>query len=739
MASASSTKPSFAAETSKPIIIGIYGIDGSGKTHTVQRLKVNAEITDNFLFFEDSKVINDLVLGGLDAFKTLPKANRDMWRERAVTHVRNTCIVEGKHGIIAGHALIWEEGEKGGEVTITEADLATYTHVIYIDTPPEEIIQFREKDDREAIQKRTPTSLQHLNEWQKAEKTILRAMCVKSGILFASVSPPDLANKVTEMVLDVLKPLEQINLWGLEKLVDLYAAELRVKRGDRMLVIDGDNLVKHDTGHVIWRKVPDPLDYKFGDRHSLSHKFNSASQFLDEGNEMPSPFQGPLGFTFKSLLQLSHLYAELEEQHGVAAVNDLCDAIASREEYRVNPEICDWLKQVCGDDRNGYDREHIAIFVITASYAPLWKRIIKEADIDPRYVRVMGSALPLPAWDQEKKLKPRIKQHLLAVTAEAKAAMVNRLQTAHQCHVVAFGDNISDLPMLLKADQAVIVVTGETIRSTSMPEALKKATNNGELFARQLLLGTRIALLNPETLPPFDLDVNQFLKEKDAVIGRQYRTKPQAPRTFLACTRNTSSWNLLMSPTRDARVAGQDLRADHQRIGWYLATEIISEIIGLETNTIPHVQGHAISGYRLRSEQDTLIMALMRGGGPMAFGVNEAFPLARFMHAKEPVEVDKKHLAGCRTVILVDSVINEGGSMVKFIKHIRGIEGMKDLRIVMVAGVIQEKAIVSETLAELLKGDVNLSLVGLRVSDNKFTGTKTVDTGNRLFNTTHLA
>lgn len=45
---------------------------------------------------------------------------------------------------------------------------------------------------------------------------------------------------------------------------------------------------------------------------------------------------------------------------------------------------------------------------------------------------------------------------------------------------------------------------------------------------------------------------------------------------------------------------------------------------------------------------------------------------------------------------------------------------------------------VGSSLAQALDRDANLSLVALRLSGNKFTGRRTTDTGNRLFNTTHL-
>jgi uracil phosphoribosyltransferase len=89
-----------------------------------------------------------------------------------------------------------------------------------------------------------------------------------------------------------------------------------------------------------------------------------------------------------------------------------------------------------------------------------------------------------------------------------------------------------------------------------------------------------------------------------------------------------------MTPTRDASVSDPALRDAHFRIGQYLATEFVTKVVGLETYPIPHVQGHTTTGHRLRNEASTIIVALMRGGEPMAFGVSAAFPIASFLHAK---------------------------------------------------------------------------------------------------------
>lgn len=93
-----------------------------------------------------------------------------------------------------------------------------------------------------------------------------------------------------------------------------------------------------------------------------------------------------------------------------------------------------------------------------------------------------------------------------------------------------------------------------------------------------------------------------------------------------------------------------------------------------------------------------------------------------FLHAKEAKDVQAEHLAGKWTVILVDAVINSGKSVVEFVRHIRG-KLSRQIRIVIVAGVVQEGA-VTETglMMKGLAGMVDVSLVALRTSENKFSG-----------------
>lgn len=60
---------------------------------------------------------------------------------------------------------------------------------------------------------------------------------------------------------------------------------------------------------------------------------------------------------------------------------------------------------------------------------------------------------------------------------------------------------------------------------------------------------------------------------------------------------------------------------------------VLFEIIEAEQCPTPHVQGHQTNGHRLCNEERSSIIALMRGGEPMALDVNEASPQTMFIHA----------------------------------------------------------------------------------------------------------
>lgn len=264
-----------------------------------------------------------------------------------------------------------------------------------------------------------------------------------------------------------------------------------------------------------------------------------------------------------------------------------------------------------------------------------------------------------------------------------------------------------------------------------MDAALLNAIDNQGLEAEQVLLPSgSVPRLSTSKLPLIDLTDNEFVNS--LLLSRR---KCHAELKVINATKKTAA-KLLMTPCRDSTVQGRSLREAHRLIGHYLATEFVADEIDLEKYSMIHVQGQQITGYRLLHEKQTLIVALMRGGEPMALGVNDAFPLAKFFHANEPTDMKELHLEGQLTVVLVDSVVNSGKTIVDFVKHIRKLHAT--IRIAVVTAVAQAQSVAKDGPLQKLALHGKITLIALRISENKFTGRGTTDTGNRLFNTTHL-
>jgi hypothetical protein len=60
------------------------------------------------------------------------------------------------------------------------------------------------------------------------------------------------------------------------------------------------------------------------------------------------------------------------------------------------------------------------------------------------------------------------------------------------------------------------------------------------------------------------------------------------------------------------------------------------------------------------------------------------------------------------------------------------------IKIVLVADVVQEKAVERTALGKGLDGNAKMSLVASRMDGNKFVGRRKTNTGDRLFGTTYL-
>ncbi|KFY67435.1 hypothetical protein V496_01626 [Pseudogymnoascus sp. VKM F-4515 (FW-2607)] len=659
----------------KAVIVGLYGVPGSGKTFLLGQLQQELG-SEYFSFYEGSKMIATVVPGGLEAFQKLGETEKRHWRGMAINTIRDECASSGQVAIVAGHFMFWSEEKEDVLPVYTQHDLDTFTHIIYLDIPAQLVAQRRQED----VERSRPyISDTHLLKWQQAEKTQLRDLCRHHSILFSLVSAHQLLlHKVSTLLQDFRHHTEGHNLSEAERRLDEILAASQGQPGT-VLVMDADRtLAAEDTGALFWKR---------------------ASQSVgDENCPLKTLFSSPLGHSHTAFRQATLLY---EERADDEEFDGLCGQVAS--DVAMHPEFLYLLREVAKHD-------HVIAVVITCGLSRVWDKVLEREGLSQR-VKVIGGG--------------RIADSFV-VTDAVKAALVARLRHEHQLYVWAFGDSPLDLGMLSKADQAIVVVGEEHRRSKTMDAALLSAVDNGGLRARQALL--------PSNAPP-RLDVNKLplvqITEREFIDSVLHQIRHAGIKVYHATDRNAAK--LLMTPMRNNKFAGPALKEAHHDAGRYLAVEFLSDVIGVEKYQIPHVQGHPTSGYQLFHESQTLIVALMRGGEPMASGVNKVFPLAALVHANNPSDMTR-HLQDRRTVVLVDSVVNTGKTVVQFVQYIRSVH--PTIHIVVVTGVAQAQSI--SILNKTLPSETRLSLVALRLSENKFTGSGTTDTGNRLFNTTHL-
>lgn len=657
---------------SAPTVIGLYGLPGTGKTTLLSWLKKILD-RDAFACYEGSEVLTSLVTGGLAAFKALSDLDKQSIRNQAINKIQRGCGENEKTAIVTGHFSFKSTDQNDSQAVFSNSDASTYTHIIYLDVAPARIAHQCRND---GMRDRDLLTIQSLENWQRFEMNTLEDLCRKHNIVFTKMSALEsglLPPTVAQVLKDYHRHEEEQNLnTVLQKVCDIVKDHPPRKT---YLVLDADRTLNaRDTSSLFAIKTDPKLSQ---DLETIFKTFK---------------------YTFcafsRAVLAYEAIATSLSTKEDF---DEICVEVANGVE--MHSKILTLLNAVA-------EHDHIGVIVITCGLRAIWQNVIRHAGLHS--IDVIGGGRFTDGY---------------VVTPEVKGAVVDALRTTHGAYVWAFGDSPLDLEMLKKADEAVVVTGEEQWRSKTMDSELQVAIHEG-LKASQVLLPPRSSpRLDLASLPIIQLSdpdlITTILQHRGLVL----HTPPQHVQKLLA------------TPMRDANVSGPKLQDAHRCVGWYLATHFLPGIIGTETYEVPHVQGNTTEAHRLLDENRTLIVPLMRGGEPMAFGIWNAFPLAVFLHAKDTNDITQEHLNGVKTVVLVDSVVNSGKSMADFVEAVRDLDCK--IRIVVVAGVVQAAVIKHGVLKDAARKE-ETHVVALRVSENSFVGRKTTDTGNRLFNSTHL-
>lgn len=114
----------------------------------------------------------------------------------------------------------------------------------------------------------------------------------------------------------------------------------------------------------------------------------------------------------------------------------------------------------------------------------------------------------------------------------------------------------------------------------------------------------------------------------------------------------------------------------------------LNDVASVDRSSHPPRSRHASALPSAKHEDEITIVALMRGGEPMALSVSEMLPLAMFVLAKAPEGLELHRVERQRTIVVVGSVFNTGKGRV--VRHVQGLQlgehGEGPVRIVVVTG-----------------------------------------------------
>jgi phosphoserine phosphatase/adenylate kinase len=173
------------------MILGVYGISGVGKTALCHVL---SEASALFRVVDGSALMDELIPGGLEAFKRMSPAEKYQAREIAVQEIGTRYRNDPKHTLVSGHySFLQPDGSY--DIAWTDADGEVYDHILCLDADAGHVgAQCLRDMDRP----RTSFSEAQLSAWQDVELTGLKSVCAKYDIPLSVLSESDIEGRMVE-------------------------------------------------------------------------------------------------------------------------------------------------------------------------------------------------------------------------------------------------------------------------------------------------------------------------------------------------------------------------------------------------------------------------------------------------------------------------------------------------------------------------------------------------------------
>ncbi|RAH53010.1 hypothetical protein BO85DRAFT_481352 [Aspergillus piperis CBS 112811] len=308
----------------------------------------------------------------------------------------------------------------------------------------------------------------------------------------------------------------------------------------------------------------------------------------------------------------------------------------------------------------------LRIFLVTSRLRLLWERVLAQEGLS-QSVKIIGSG-PL--------------SNGYIVPPKTKEKLIERLRTVHNLQVWAFGGHGSDEQMLHRAHYSII---------------LRRPDN--PCYNKILLSGMALRLkdlkdcIDSTTFHLEELEEPAFL---DQLMQHQF-TLAHATHKGVAKLLHTRMLKSIYFP--DQRLEEKVYR----EAGWYLASEYISELEGIEEAAIDVSEEPKATGYQLVRESGMLTIPLKGCSHHMAAGIRDVYQKACTLQTDKPEDIDDDHLQEMDTVVLVEAVADSAEAITRYVNHIHRVKPC--LSILVVAGVLQAELVApGGPLPSLIRG-----------------------------------
>lgn len=444
----SSYRPLPSMPSSKPKIVGLFGLPGAGTEILLEQLKKEM-CEEELAFYDGSMALAVLCPGGLMAYNELDFAGRRRYREMTIGAFEKECMRKDIMGVVIRHLYLWNEyNDCFSSMPIVE--IKAHTHILYLELPFTSYLQNRKNIFPHG--QAEEESSQQWRAWQESEISYLRRFCQKKEITFTIVTPhlsevPKLSSLLQSF--HVLTE-EQNRAMAKEQLLEIMSTFV-TESVETVLLFDADGtLTPQDSEAMLWDHIPGHL--------------------LPPGVDFPPSKEAYCEFrsNYHDYLQAAFLHEEVFDDSSYDAV---CRKVA--DSIKLYPDMWSLLHRTT-------QARHVFPIILTGGPRQVWTQVMEILGLT-QCVGVIGGG--------------RHTDRAL-MTPDVKGWLVSVLQD--QCHtdVWAFGSGLVDLIMLMKADHPVIITEQEAwLSEDGLPdwkEALLQMCP--ELHEVNLTLGSRIYL-----------------------------------------------------------------------------------------------------------------------------------------------------------------------------------------------------------------------------------------------------